>query len=255
MRVLGLILLSCLLMQAQAETTITLANGEWAPFQSKSLKHSGFASYIVERAFQIEGIRVIYKFRPWKRAYEESKDGILDGSLIWRKNPEREKYFYFSNLLIASDSVMFHLKSMPFTWHDNKQLVKYKIGGTIGYQYSFDNVPNIYIERERTDKQSFSKLLLHRIQLFALDKLVGYDILNKHFSKAEINKITYSNNPHGTIDYYLMLNKKNPKNTDMLKIFNMGLKKLRDSGEYQTIIDKQLKGDFLLKNKHIVSDE
>ena len=255
MKAFGFILLICFLLPVQAETTITLANGEWAPFQSKHLKHSGFASYIVERAFENEGIKVIYKYRPWKRAYEESKDGILDGTLIWRKTPYREKYFYFSDLLISSETVMFHLKSMPFTWHDNNQLVNYRLGGTIGYQYSFDNVPNIKIERERTDKQNFAKLLLHRIQLFALDKLVGYDILNQNFSETEIKNITYSNNPHGTIDYYLMLNKKNPKNTDMLKIFNMGLKKLRDSGEYQTIIDKQLKGDFLLKNKHIVSDE
>ena len=51
---------------------ITLANGEWAPYLSKGLKHSGYMSHIVSEAFAEEGIEVEYVFLPWKRGFEDA---------------------------------------------------------------------------------------------------------------------------------------------------------------------------------------
>jgi len=227
------------------EKVVTLANGEWPPYQSQQLKHYGFASYLAEEAFKIEGIKVKYVFRPWKRAYEEAKNGMEDGTLIWRYTKKRAKYFYYSNPLVTSESVIFHLKSLPFDWKNNQQLVKYKIGGTLGYFYPFENIPNIHIERAKTDKLNFSKLLARRIQLFWNDKIVSYAILNKNFSKKEISKITYSKDPnHSDISYRLMLNKKNVRNKTLITLFNKGLKKLKESGRYKEIIQQELEGRF-----------
>ncbi len=75
-----------------AEETIILANGEWLPYQSKELKHYGVASHIVTESFALSGIKVKYKFRPWKRAYEETKEGGFYGSFLWTQSEERQVF-------------------------------------------------------------------------------------------------------------------------------------------------------------------
>lgn len=234
-------------MPLRAETVVKLANGEWAPFQSQELKHYGVASYLVEQAFAHVGIQVEYAFRPWKRAYEEAKSGKLDGTLIWRKNAERQNAFYFSDVLIASESAIFHLKSLKFAWTKDEDLKGYVVGGTLGYQYSYDNIPGVRIERAGTDEQNFGKLLLKRIDLFGLDKLVGYDILNKYFTAEQRAQITYEPNPGELTKYYLMLSRAKAQNQQIIRAFNRGLKYLRDSGRYEEIMQMQLRGEFLGK--------
>jgi len=56
--------LFCVATQVLAGETIRLANGEWVPYQSKSLKHCGAVSRIVTKAFASEGITVEYEYFP-----------------------------------------------------------------------------------------------------------------------------------------------------------------------------------------------
>ena len=83
-------LLSLLLVPwlfASAET-ITLTNGEWAPYMGKKIKEYGISSFIVTRAFEKEGITVKFKWYPWKRAMKKAKEGTFHGTLVWKKNKE-----------------------------------------------------------------------------------------------------------------------------------------------------------------------
>ncbi len=42
--------------------TVKLANGEWAPYQSESLKENGFISQFVKEIFEGEGYQVEFVF-------------------------------------------------------------------------------------------------------------------------------------------------------------------------------------------------
>lgn len=79
-----------------AEDTIRIASGEWPPFYSENLEYYGLDSRIVTESFALEGIRVIYRFFPWKRSYEYSKAGEWDGTIGWPHSKEREKFHYYS---------------------------------------------------------------------------------------------------------------------------------------------------------------
>ncbi len=52
-----------------AETSIRITNGEWEPFMSEYSAHYGINSHVVSESFRLEGINVVWKFFPWKRAY------------------------------------------------------------------------------------------------------------------------------------------------------------------------------------------
>ena len=58
-----------------AAEVVTLASGEWAPYQSKNLKNGGFISQVITESFAEEGYEVKFVYLPWKRGFEEAKAG------------------------------------------------------------------------------------------------------------------------------------------------------------------------------------
>jgi polar amino acid transport system substrate-binding protein len=241
-----LLLLLSLPACGAARDVITLTTGEWRPYLSRQFAGNGAIARIVTAAFALEGVEVRYLFRPWKRAYEEAAEGGAEGSLAWstsqRWDNERQRLFYFSDAVFDGQSVFFHLKSMPFRWRDDPQLTGVTMGGTLGYEYFFDEYPGLKIDRSApSDELNFYKLLAGRFQIFPANLDVGLYFLHRELPPEQAALLTWDPAPYNTTTYYLMLNRKNKANPDYLARFNRGLQKLKASGKYQqTIAD--LKG-------------
>jgi polar amino acid transport system substrate-binding protein len=140
--------------------------------------------------------------------------------------------------VFEGQSVFFHLKSEPFRWRDNPQLRDVTIGGTIGYQYSFDGYPGIRIDRSAsTDELNFLKLLAGRFQIFPSNLDVGLYFLHRELPPADAALVTWDPEPYDTTAYHLVLNRKNPASPDYLARFNRGLQRLKASGKYQQYLD------------------
>ena len=244
--------LSCSLF---AKETIRLTNGEWLPYMSATLKHKGVASRIVSEAFALEGIDVEYTFFPWKRAYALVTNGEFDGSLAWASKKEREKEVYYSKEgVILGQTMFFYKNDLELSWHVKKQnyenLKGLTIGTLIGYKYLdvFDiAVKNKIVNEQKvsTLEINFKKLLNNRIDLLISNNDVAYNVLNQSFSKKEIatlSSIEY--NPEMTV-YYLILSKKHKKNVRLMKLFNSGLKKLKESGKYDQYYKESRAGDYI----------
>lgn len=245
-RLVFVFLLVALTTIVRAETII-ITNGHWPPYQSEALKYYGFVSLIVEEAFALESIDVDFRFRPWKRAYEEARNGVAHASMVWSYTPERDEFFLFSDVIIVSDSVLFHRKDTDFDWTRNSDLENYVIGGTLGYRYSIEDWPGNKIERVPTDTQNFAKLLAGRIQLFPSDMYAGYALINEEMSVNERQKITHHPKPYDRTPYSVIFSKKRTENLSFLKQFNDGLAKLKSSGRYNAILESQQRGDFAIK--------
>lgn len=232
--VTGCLLLSMLLsMHARAGEVITLASGEWLPYISEKSAHHGPISRIVTEAFALEGIEVKYVFRPWSRAYVEAAADSANGTIVWsaaKRDTTRRRDFYFSDVVFEGKSVLFHLKT--FRW-DGKSLAGMRVGGTAGYEYSFDKDPRIKIDRAAvSDELNFRKLLAGRFDLFPASLDVGRHIMRTELSPEQAGLITWDPKAYNVTEYHLLLNKKNPANSRYLALFNQGLKKLKDSGKY-----------------------
>lgn len=235
-----------------AGESIRLASGEWPPFFSEELKHYGVISRIVTEAFALEGIKVEYVFLPWARSLKMTKNGEWDGTPGWMPTPEREKDFYISDIILEDKLVFFHLKSYSFDWKTMDDLKEIDIGATIGYFYSkeFEKAEKgggLLIERIPTDEHNFRKLLKKRIKIFPVIEPVGYDILNSHFTSKEVQLVTHHPKPLAGSVQTLLLSKKSKRNKKMLKLFNRGLKRLKDSGEYDRYFEESRRGEYIIK--------
>lgn len=228
---------------------VRLANGEWPPYQSEHLEHYGLASRIVTEAFALEGINVEYGFFPWNRSFMLAKKGRWDGTLVWSYSEERAKDFYYSDPVIHSTWVFFHLKTIPFDWNTIDDLKPFKIGGTIGYFYDkefqeAEESGKIRVFRIAEDEQNFVKLLKGRIDIFPQDINAGYAMINKLFTKDEAQLFTYHPKPIKDEAFSLILSKNIKENKQLIEVFNRGLRRLRESGKIDQYLSESRKGEY-----------
>ena len=245
--ILGLVVGLCLCSAAPpsfAGEQIRLANGEWPPYHSHKLKYYGLASRVVTEAFALEGVTVQYKFFPWKRGMELAKRGELDGTAVWRHKPKFEKFFHYSDPVLASKAVFFHLKSYALEWTVFDDLKGIRIGGTIGYGYNadYDNAEkskDFKIRRVPKDELNFKMLLARRIDIFPITAEVGYHILKTKFTPDEFQSVTHHPNsltPVQEQSLHLLLPKNKEKSLRLLEAFNRGLKKAQSQWQVRAIL-------------------
>lgn len=245
---LTIFLLVGISFSSSAIERIRISTGEWLPYISAELKYKGVVSRIVTEAFALEGVHTEYEFYPWGRALLEAQKGTLDASSVWYFHTDREKDFLHSEPIIVLTEVFFHLKSFDFDWRDLSDLKGLRVGATIEYTVSKmlqDNkeASGYSLEVIPTDENNFRKLLKGRIDIFPSAIEAAYPLLNQKFTMEERGRLTYHPNPVNSGELYLLFSKKNPESKRMLKLFNRGLKRLKESGQYDKIM-RESKSDL-----------
>ena len=247
------VLLLCIASVSPAKEVVRLANGEWPPFTSKSLKHHGVYSHIVTEAFALEGIAVEYDFFPWARSYVYAKNGHRDGSLTWAKTAAKEREVLFSDPVFFHTKVFFHQRSLPFDWNTVVDLEGLTIGTTAEYTYGIEfsqAVQNgtITIETVASDLLNLKKLLAGRTHLFPSDIDVGYYLLNAHFMSEEAARVTHHARPIRKEGTCVIFTKATPeKSQRFLTRFNQGLGKLKEGGAYDQMLEAFRRGAYKLE--------
>jgi len=241
---LVLIFIFAISSTANAAEKITLANGEWAPYLSKDLKHYGYMSHIVSEAFAEEGIEVEYVFLPWKRGFEDAKEGKFQGSLIWGYNDDRAKDFIYSDTVAELGTSLFYNKSKPIEWNEATDLKKYRMGGVIGYAYGIEELEKqgvLKIERIGKDVGNYKKLAAGRLDIVLEDTEVGHESINK---LGMADKLAAHPKTLKSRKYSVIISKKAPNAQALVDAFNRGLKKLVDDGRYQKYLEASRRGEY-----------
>ena len=181
MRTVIACLLACLSTLAYCETQpVRLANGDWAPYLSPDLPGNGPVSQLVREAFAEAGYSVSYEFLPWKRSYENARDGSHDGTLIWSYTADRAQHFLFSDPVITLRTLLYHRADEPFHWQSVEDLTGKRIGGVIGYSYALEQQEQqglLVIDRIADAQANYHKLLAGRLDLVAEDERVAQGTL------------------------------------------------------------------------------
>ncbi|AVG17380.1 amino acid ABC transporter substrate-binding protein [Chromobacterium vaccinii] len=244
--------LGCLLLRPawadQPMETVVLANGEWAPYLSAQLPYQGFASHIVSEAFRLAGIRVRYDFYPWARAEAMVRTGEVEGSVVWSITPERQMFALFSDPVVSDEEVVFHLAT--------RKMAMEKIEDFYGLTMATPNGSRLGVWQQPIDaglihnyvtkdiQAGMRQLLLGRLDFFPLIRSVGQAELRQHFSQKERASIAASSHVFSRVDYRLMLSRERPGAARLLKRFNLGLTRLRSSGEYRRMEKDFLTGQY-----------
>lgn len=231
--------------EATCEKTVILTNGEWAPYFSEHMKYYGIGSRIITEAFALEGVRVRYQFYPWKRGLMLAQEGVCDGAVGWEINVDRKEHFYESEVVWESPWVFFYLKKYNFDWKTFDDLKNIKIGGTLEYMYTpqfleAERSGKIRVDRAASDELGYKKLLAERFDIFPQLLDIGYYQLQKQFTPETFNLFTHHPTSFGKHKEYLLLSKRHEHNRELIEVFNRGLRRLKESGEYQKYF-KELK--------------
>ena len=235
--------------------TIRLTSGEWAPFTSEhSLKHNGLLSKIIREAFALEGIEVKYGYFPWKRSLRLARKGIWDGSVGWAvERPDLAEDFYLSDSTNSVPKVLFSLKENPVNWTHMSDLKGLQIGVTDGYFYGdmfeqakADGVFKVQIVTH--DKQNLSKLLGGRFDAFAMELDTALFLIKTKLSPEQADRIRY--HPKLLVETFqsIVFPKKLEKSLRLVKTFNRGLKRLKESGQYEQYFKESRQGLYLIEN-------
>jgi polar amino acid transport system substrate-binding protein len=228
---------------------LRITNGEWAPYLSERLPQHGLGSRIVSSAFKEVGIEIEYGFFPWKRAFQYGRDGHgvdgkpWHGSVLWIKNQEREKDFYFSDPVIVDEQTLFFLKEgAPVEWKELSDLKGKVFGGTAHTAYPAleEGVRKGWftINRGAGYDDLFKRLLANRIDAILNVKRVGQYYIRANISPEQRRRIARSKNIIEERAYHLILSRKHKWSERLIKEFNRGLKKIKMNGKYDHILNE-----------------
>jgi polar amino acid transport system substrate-binding protein len=224
--------------------TIKITNGDWAPYMAESLKHYGVVSHIVSETFALEGITVEYVFLPWKRAYEDAKEGKADGSIIWGFSEERAAELKFSEPVINLETVLFIQKNSTVDWTTEEDLGKYSIGGVIGYSYGIEALETsgkVKISRIASPENNYKKLASGRLEIVLEDRDVGWQLAN---NLGLTDSLKTHPKPLNTKSFHLLMSKNSAKGDKFLEAFNRGLAKMKASGKLDQMVKDSQEGKY-----------
>jgi polar amino acid transport system substrate-binding protein len=221
---------------------VDLTTSEYLPFTTEHAKNHGFCSEIVSTVIKKMGMNPVYTFYPWKRGQAALGDGEMWATFPYVKTREREQEYWFSAQPLFTSKISFfyhkdHL-SNAVRWNTLEDLKSYKIGGVRGYWYQADFAKaGLNVEYTTHPEQSIKKLQAGRIQLFPVNDLVGWYLVEKHFAGSK-NRFGTLEKPYDMVSDYLMVSKSYPNSEHLLKQFDEMFHKIKESGEYQNILKK-----------------
>lgn len=223
----------------------------WEPIKTE-MEPYGVLAQITKEAFALEGITVEFRVAPWKRGFDNVKDGLWHGIVGWNRTEERERFFYISTPLILEDVVFFHSKDLDFSWKSMDDLKGLSVGMIAGYNYgpAFNNAIEsniVRVEETRSEEQSILMLESQRFDLWPCEVDVGLYLIDKYLTPFQSSQITYNPQPVQVSDLCLLLSRAIPENRENAGAFERGYAKLRESGRLKEIVEELLPGSQSLK--------
>lgn len=216
--------------------TVVVATNDWAPYNS--VEGTGLVDVVVKEALELVGHKVEYTIQPWKRAYESVKAGKADLTYPWSYNEKRNSEItYNASPLIVNQSIFWFQKGKSFSWQDFPDLNKYSIGGMIGYSDTeLLESKGIKVNKVKDELTNLKKLLNGRIDAFAMNTVVGNQIIKDSLTGAEQAQLaTFPEKPLVETNMHGVFSP-NARGKKLAEDFEKGLQMLRESGRYNEIL-------------------
>lgn len=227
------------------ETTISFSIGEWAPYTVENVDGHGMATEIVTAACKAAGLVAEYEFAPWKRAENNVQAGKNFGTFPYKVIESRLETFVFSDTMFSNSfGVVTHAantKTTGFIFSKPGDFKGFKVGiiaGTDAIKNAL-SAEGIEVEEVQDVKQNLSKLEVGRIDFYIDDKAVIYQAIQSNYPGDKARNFVFTDKGFGEMnDWKIMVSKEYPGGADILEKINGGLKKIKETGEYETIMKK-----------------
>lgn len=223
---------------------VTVRSDIFCPFVcAAESDHPGYVIELTGAAFALHGYRVDYQVIPYARAIEATRRGAFDA--VAAVAAEDTPGFVFSHVVGLSPTVLATRKGSGFVWRGPQSLEPLRLGAVIGIE-SWGSAVSGYIaaNRDNPDRVDFSggtepyamnvrKLLAGRVDVIAdsgpvlghtLRRLGVTDAIEIHPVPSEVQPLMMAFSPA------------NERSTELVRLFNDGLGRIRSSGELARIL-------------------
>jgi len=228
------------------DKTLVIATAPFAPFRIVTTGQvTGCDADIVREVLMRIGYIVAFRVMPFKRAWHETQHGKISGFVSLTKNPEREKFVYYTDQLSTVKDVFFKRKSDNITWKNFEDLKEYVVGES-GYNYAqefkdalrqqiFEKIQTI--KSENPELLHLRKLKAGRIDLFISEISVGQYLIKSN--EPYFDTIDYINKPIGQVrPFFATFSKKWPGAKELVEEFNLELKKFVAEGKRKVVFER-----------------
>lgn len=234
-------LLLCGHINTQAEEVI-IGTSEFPPFISRTDSHNNYLTEVLDAVAAEMGVTFKIEFLPWKRSLHYVEEGKIWGAFPFVITPEREKIYTFSDPLYNVDVKFFYYSpdsTAPAIHYDTySDLKPYRIGGIIGYYYvDALRKAGLDLELVSSETQNMQRLALGRVDLIPMNVASGWRIIKENFP-SQVKNFGTLGRPIKTYGGRMLVSKDNPKALTRLEHFNKALKHVKETGEYQRVLDR-----------------
>lgn len=213
--------------------SVTLASGEWEPYQGENLPNGGPAALVISEAFAASGWSVSLEYLPWARGLEATGEAQFDGTFLYSFNEERAASFYYSEPVITFDTVVFYHPDSPISWEQESDLLGKNLGAVIAYDYGFAREEDGFtLDRIGQPENNFRKLQAGRLDGVMEVVLVGQTLANS----VGFSEVLFHPRPIKSVPYHLIVAKQHPQAAEILAAFNQGLAILQANGRIEEIL-------------------
>ena len=102
------------------------------------------------------------------------------------------------------------------------------------------------IDRVPEDETNFKKLMAGRVDVVIADLEVGYDLINTKMGEAA-GQLTHDVKAITEEDLFLLMNRQNASNEQLIETFNKGLENLKTSGKSDQYYEESRRGEYKVK--------
>jgi len=250
MRKVCLSILFCLFFSQVicAGQTVTLATLEWEPYIGPNMDNNGYVHEIVVEAYKLSGINVDICFFPWARAVNTARTGKRDGLFPEYHDESRLKDFVFSDSFPGGPVGLYKRKDNKASYAVDprknqtealRSLKQYWFGVVRDYinTKEFDEATFLKKNVANSDETNLKKLFRGRVDFIFIDRYVAKHIIIRKYPHY-LPALEFMEPPLEVKPLFIAFSKKAKGYQVKLKTFNEGLKKMREEGMLEKILDK-----------------
>jgi polar amino acid transport system substrate-binding protein len=228
--------------------TVILVSDTYPPYVMDEGADKGYITEMAIKVFQNAGYKAQYVNVPFKRALVGLGNGDYDGLLA--VSPGRKNFVYPKNAFGLSQTTFFALKTSKWEFKGVDSLGSVTLGVINGYEYDGElkGALNSYIEKNKNNSkliqensgtqalvQNIKKLESGRIDTMAEDTAVFWYSAKQAGMADKFKAVGNLTTPQPiTVGFDLS----NPRAKELAKVLSDGVKRLKDSGDYDKILDK-----------------
>lgn len=238
---LGILLAAFPAAAQTVSISIPMVTNDWRPWVDLNKPSGGVFPLLMARVGQRMGVTFDSSYKPWRRAEDELRGGVVWAAFPYRATASRESEFWFSDPVIKTTMILFTMRdgrvSPRHVFGSLAAIKPYRVGGVLGSWYEADlEAAGVDVEWTASLEANFQKLRLGRVDVVLAESAAGWDAAKAVFDDPAVLVTQVTAESYST--FRLMVSRQYPQSQEWLRRFNRALAAEQKTGEWRALVDE-----------------